>query len=497
MSILTSAEQRYPVDSWNIDGIAVWPIIRIHLGLSLYHEGAASLPAPSHSRLASILSTLAQPLRSFLDSVWTVVRDARHSTIRLKHADVVLYTTNLDRVAVDGSLYNKLCDPLATVLGDAGFSSITLEGIHDRHTQIPRSSASKIFQTELDWLQLWYAVRCKIQKKHTVTMARYEEFEKELHAAGHGASLQPLTTLVERTYTIRMYASHFSRMLKKVSPTMVVTTEYYNDISMAFNLACRERGIISADLQHGGQGAYHHAYGSWNRVPKEGYALLPSLFLNWSESDSTIINEWASQSNVHRAIPIGNLWLDMWKNGFSGSRAQQATLQKYMRTLPQKRHILFTLQNEMPDERIFSLARKTSNEWYWWIRVHPCQLQMKELLAKKISSAGMHNANIELATSLPLPLLLAQMDVHLTKSSGCILEAEYYGIPSIALDREGIELFPDQAQRESVTLCPSYDALTSCIADVYKQRLAAQHPFRSGVSLQPLLQQLRDKEQRP
>ena len=87
---------------------------------------------------------------------------------------------------------------------------------------------------------------------------------------------------------------------------------YYGSIGMAFDLACREFGIPSFDIQHGVQGSLHAAYGRWLRLPVNGYELLPSFFLCWSQKEKSVIEEWSNKfSKWHRPLVHGNLYLDM------------------------------------------------------------------------------------------------------------------------------------------------------------------------------------------
>jgi hypothetical protein len=57
---------------------------------------------------------------------------------------------------------------------------------------------------------------------------------------------------------------------------------------------------------------------------------------------------------------------------------------------------------------------------------------------------GVADAELELATDLPLYALLRHLDLHLTHSSSTVVEAELFGVPSVVISEYGAEFFSDQ-----------------------------------------------------
>ena len=77
---------------------------------------------------------------------------------------------------------------------------------------------------------------------------------------------------------IRILIKYFENILIKVKPKAVFTSNFYG-IEFSLIAACKKLEIPTIDIQHGSQSSIHYAYGNWEYIPKNGFKLLPDIFL--------------------------------------------------------------------------------------------------------------------------------------------------------------------------------------------------------------------------
>ena len=195
-------------------------------------------------------------------------------------------------------------------------------------------------------------------------------------------------------------------------------------------------------MQHGPQTDIHLSYGSWSCVPNEGYDVLPRNFWCWDNYSKDVLERWTSKNKKYSVIVVGHPWVEYWKQN----------KEEYF----DKNFILYSLQpNPITLQQLFTPAIirliKESHE-KWFIRLHPRQLieldKIKSFLQEK---NALQNVNIENATNDALPVLLSNAKKHITHSSGCALEASYYGLKTILINEIGLKSFPNLIETNMAT----------------------------------------------
>jgi hypothetical protein len=91
------------------------------------------------------------------------------------------------------------------------------------------------------------------------------------------------------------------------------------------------------------------------------------------------------------------------------------------------------------------ILRRSPPDWTWWVRLHPSMERERRAIRAWCASQIEARVDVDEATDLPLPLLLRAADVHLTRNSTVVQEATAAGLPSVALDRRALEMYPDDA----------------------------------------------------
>src|SRR5690606_9457271 len=106
-------------------------------------------------------------------------------------------------------------------------------------------------------------------------------------------------------------------------------------------------------------------------------------------------------------------------------------------TFPTSRHIiLYTLQYDDIPPHVIEAIKSTPQQFQWWIRLHPRKLQAKSIITELLlrSEVNPCHFEIEKATNYPLPIILAKSYVHVSGSSGSIIEAAEMGVFSIIVE---------------------------------------------------------------
>jgi hypothetical protein len=166
-----------------------------------------------------------------------------------------------------------------------------------------------------------------------------------------------------------------------------------------------------------------------------------------------------------------------------------------------RKKILVTLQwglDQCPNHHktgmpvgLISCIKETSVSFDWWIRVHPVMLQGNRraatfsMLKKEFSSY--ENVYWEYCTDMPLPIVLAQTDLHITVSSATTIEAGWFGIRTALLSADYkylLNWFSEELSSEIAEfVLPQCDAIRRWVE---RCLLLSKEPVNTFMSTQPL-----------
>lgn len=442
-------EAAAPVEQWTIDGIHVWPLIRIQLGTDLFktHQSTRSdLSGASHvwRRGAACL----RGWGAFSAASWL---DRREGHADIGKAQALFLTSGVAFTALQGKYYERFCDPIRSYLDSRNISSLMLTPL-DRFL-VPRFSPSRFIQPQLDWIQIKHTI-FRNNRRPVECLPGFESVFERLRQVAP-AVVPKLDRVRHHVSLVVEFSRYFERLLEQVRPRICFLVAYYWLVGYGLLLACKRNGIPTIDLQHGTQGAMHRAYGNWTKVPAQGYELLPTHFWCWTDDEVAVIQRWAeSTGGAHRPVVGGNLFLNLCKsNSLSSVRECDDLVRKKVGALGADKQILVTLQwGLLTDEFTRTLSRaieSTVDRYQWWLRLHPSMLQERKKVRKMFGHFP--NVDVDMATDLPLYALLQHMTVHVTHSSSTVLEAYEFGIRSVVCSRYGQELFLNQ-EKEGVLI---------------------------------------------
>jgi hypothetical protein len=460
MDTINDVEATFPVDGWRIDGVAIWPLVRIRWALDVFECSLAASGPPAAStglrrarrRLFDGLGSLGRLARARL---WDHNREAPlRGTV-----DAVLLSDGVSYLRLGGRAYERFCDPIITHLNGRDRATLLLNPLRVYPT--PRFSSSRSVQPSLDLLrvQLGLARRLGFRPPRPGLLG-FEEARAFLGSRGPIPSLA-LAEVAFLAQVIDVWAEYFAKVLRRAAPKAAFLVSYYCLVGFAFARACRRLGIPCVDLQHGVAGQLHPAYGRWHRVPADGYDLLPAVFWCWGDGDKAAIDSWAGRVPAwHRAVVGGNLLLEQWRAGRDDPQVADCDKRVLAMKTPGALHVLVTLQPGLTGPAalgpLLQAMPRIEEKCRLWVRLHPTMIGMESEVRRILPSS-----RVEITSSSELPLygLLRHTDVHVTHSSSTVTEAAAFGVPSLVLSRYGLELFPEEVSQGWATLAEDAESV--------------------------------------
>ena len=437
---IRGVEADFPVTSWAVRGIHVWPLIRLSLSSSVFRSGS-----PSHSLAAGWRRLGSNAVRGLVSWAGAYARDYGANRRPWERADAVFLASSIGRrPLLDGKRYDLRAGPYVTLLEHFGQRTLVWETSPFGDYSIPRHTPSFLVQPHL--IALRAACQVLPAGDDRVTLERFDQFVGRVREAGLQFAHADVERIRRDVHFLRRLADKFVGWLRRSRPRLGFVADTALP-EQAFCLACREQGITSVEVQHGVQGEFHPSYGSWFAVPPEGWATRARVFWVWDEESKSAINRWAACApGRHLAINGGDPWREMWMDDETElSRGTDRLIVERQRATRGERHILVTLSSlgEVVPEAVFQAVRSSPAGWCYWFRLHPVNQAERLAEAKQVlGPLGVSLDLMEFATEAPLHGLLRHMDCHLSAGlSTVITEAAAQGVPSVACGVEAPDFY--------------------------------------------------------
>ncbi len=424
-------EAKYPVETWKINDVHIWPILRMRLYIELAVEDLNSRfdknTIEAGKKEAHAINKKRAPTK--LDLVLDYFRFVWFWLKPLKKSKAIFVTPGAYNDTFEGKIYHKFFDPIRLSSDDYKNSYIIEIGKNPSH-----QLHNTFHITAFDFVPNIY--NRSIRKKLLITqMEGYDAFCEEVATVTSVVKRFPQRAMIEAYYTIKKYEAFFELLIKKTGATEAFSLCYYLDsyIIFAMNLACYKLGINSTDIQHGGQGPIHLAYCKYRRLPDGGrYEIMPKTFWCWDKFSASEIEKWSTlPASKHRAFVGGHPWLKFIKEQLSDKANHDVA-------------VLHTLQplGDLVPELMINTILATGTDVKWILRLHPRTKgrkgELEEIIQKYHLENYIHPATF---SSISLPESMALSRVHLSRWSGSIIEASIMGIPNIILDPIGVTSF--------------------------------------------------------
>lgn len=453
-------ENKYNVDDWTIDGVEIWPLIRLE---NYYLLSIESLSAKKIDSTKSA-KYLFKVFKANINVLIAKVKDYKKNIV-IKKTDVVFLSDGVSFAKLNDKWFEKFSDPLIDRLSKSGVKSIRLDLSHEfLH---PRANPSKFIQTEIDFTILKSIFKSKISAPifSKENWADFDEFLTDSVVLNGLISIPNRLRMRNRMAKIFSLSKYYEKILVKARPKTAFVVSYYGDQQLAFLLACKRLSIYSVDIQHGVQGEFHLAYGSWFKVPSNGYKLLPNDFFVWSEAEKSEITKWMHTKDNNKVVVSGNMFANMWLDKNNEVVSKYDELVNNLKNNINDKTILLTLSpyTDKYMDIIWDVVYKTQRNYNWFIRLHPAMINDKRVIVEDLKNRKIKNYILEEATDLPLYAILRNIDVHITVQSSCVIEASIFGVFNIITSEYGRNLYPVEINAGKAQYCETQSEIINAI----------------------------------
>lgn len=430
---IEECERGYAVSRWNINGVPTWPFVRVE-GRSeiLQNHPPGGIHRSFMSRGIQLARSIGSPLLSPLENI----QDWKHETLRLPSVDALFLGDGISQDLIEGAWRDRFCAPLIEEFEKSGATTLLTQ---PRAQKLPRERSAY----SVHWVDLWGRMLARTRRARDVELPDYAAVQAVFRDRGFDLNTLKQPQLERWAVRVATMARLVDHILARTQPKIGLSVSYYWEIGFAFNLACRRRGILSVDIQHGAQDGRHEAYNLWHSMPMDGYSILPAIFWTWTEEDAQAINAWADRMEKpwHRALWGGHPQLAEWLND-SSARVREFDLS--IANIKQQSDGTFDILVALQDNRLYSavwdsladLILSSPSHWRWWLRRHPARAYDGGTGLKRLLTINKPNVLIEQASSFPLPALLRNADAVLSLMSSTAIEASFFGHRPIFLTED-------------------------------------------------------------
>jgi hypothetical protein len=437
-NFIVQIERDFSVNEWQVNGVHLWPILRIKLFFYLINK--IEFEAKGSSSQPHALNPTISPIRKLLYRLKRKVKQLntiRHYLLwknKLSQKDYLFLGGDVHRVTHENTRFNRFFDVL---IEQHGIQEQALYLEYGNQITINQYHSERVlFYEPFFW---GYKLLHRTSKSEVVFQWNgFAEFKSFLNQNEMTKDFIQNNDLSNLEYWAKEQflpkIAFFKAILGIIQPKQIHFLCYYFDFNYALLVAANQAKITTVEMQHGPQTDIHLSYGSWTAIPDQGYDVLPRIFWNWDESSASILKKWMQSNPNYEVKVIGNPWLDYWK-----TKSQ---------AYPHKDFILYSLQpNPITLDQLFTpqlLECIRSGNEVWFIRLHPRQMhEMDAIVALLAKENLLDKVNITAATQDPLPQLLANAKLHVTHSSGTAIEATFFGLKTILLNEIGLASFPE------------------------------------------------------
>jgi hypothetical protein len=328
---------------------------------------------------------------------------------KLTRTDIVLFCGDTDRgLSYSGKMYSQILDSLNQLFQHRGISTVTIA-----------KPSSRIFGKG--------AFGNVISFNGMFLRAYHGNYL--LNKLGSTAGLNG--NLVVKAWI---------NIIRKANPVIIIGIQPPPELCIAAK-ACN---IQIFDLQHGvisGEGYYGDIYR--DEFENEGW---PDCILCWDKQSKDWIEKNICQRTVTRIV--GNPWFLRFINPNSEDTLVSRFNNDVQILKDGKPVILVSLQwglDENSGEYVLGMnnsllnyIKEAGSDFTWWIRIHPVQLKdsANSNIAKNLKGEfrGCPNVSWEECTEMPLPLVLKNVDLHITSHSAVTIEACWFGVKTALLN---------------------------------------------------------------
>lgn len=261
----------------------------------------------------------------------------------------------------------------------------------------------------------------------------------------------------DRTNKLRAY--FWGRVLEKTKPHCVIGIQ--PDVGLC--RAGKMKGVPIYDLQHGVIDKGHPKYTPGLSFPKHLPLLrndyhaeipirdLPNGYLCWNEQSAALLRKWATLKGIDVQI-VGHVWFLRFlypkKTDFLVQEAVNTgkifkdNRPSILVTLAYDQDLFYQYDgfNGVMVDVLEKTILETAETYNWLLKLHPLQIRgsANKTTQSYLKHTFGHLASVDwlVCSNMSLPVLLQQVDLHITDMSSVVIEASWMKIYSALLNKE-------------------------------------------------------------
>jgi len=468
-------EETHHVEQYTIDGLCVWPFLRLRISFDLFFKHLRSDALMDKREVTPTSQQQLGRLPKIAREIWRLAKlqircseaanrlfNGQKETPPGQESQVVLIT-DANRLIPAGRTYiHTVADPLLELF-EAHNLSIAIWELGEfkgNREKSPILLSRHVDKVVVETKMLGYLVRLfRPQQEEPYWFADVQKWLLDVFGLNYGWPM-----IYERFRQIMGWSRLFESWLRRCNCRLLFLDCWYIPPALAAIHAAKRVGIPSVDYQHGSQGEGHFAYASWRKRPSGGFPFMPDYYWSWGERDAkALVDRNPNVISKAQVLVGGNTWLNRWK----------APCKSYMndwiesaRLLGKdfKKVVLVSLQYNLTSYGpLLPAISRSPGDWLWLIRLHRQMEDDLSALEREFFQTGHKGINIREATRFPLYALFQASENHVTWCSTTAMEALAFDVPTTLLHPTGHRIYKDFVDKGVMNYAAEPEALLQLI----------------------------------
>lgn len=410
IDLLLYTEQKFPVYDWKYGDIDIWPICKEKIFFYLLNQDKTAISnIPDNSIFERVRY-------HYSNIIYFIKRNNK-----LINKNIIFAGAESHRVLFNDRYINRYFEPLKNKY--TSYLNIEYNGVN-------RGLNYSEEILDIDRFLTLYRLKHYISRNDKIFYTPDLEHVEKVFSKYTDLNFNIKNISLPYCREVDLYASIFEDILKKTKTSSIYGLCYYSPAMFGLFYAANKLMIESYDVQHGGQGKIHAMY-TYINFPTKGLNTLPKNFWVWDNISEDHLKTWIPEKGYHKVLKKGNPWIE-----YSLKNSNHIIYEN-------DEIILYTLQSNQLSALILDTIKQTPAGYKWWLRLHP-RMKDKSIIVNQLNSNNLINkVEIEKATTVTLPFLLSKCKIHISHTSGSIIEAESLGIKSIILGENGCRVYKE------------------------------------------------------
>lgn len=428
---IVDLESQYEVEKWVVDGIHIWPLVRLAIGESIYFSEQKSdvITDKPEWWVGKNLKRLAKEFFRFLK---LYISDYKNNA-KYDGEEILCIVANGNRdIRIKNSgWYHHIINPIYDEINLKGKRIFSLEYFYgDYNTMAPRYNPSKIINIGILLRIIKQKIKILLPGQECLPM--FDEVVKKCEKVGVPKTVFDVRNIL---VTIRAAEQYYCEMLRHKDIKLIIISDWRNTFEMGLTMAAKKLGLKCIEIWHGYYGPDSITHFWWHKQPAGGYEVRPDYYWCWTKKSAESMNgELINGKAIYGGIPYKLAW-------DRGLKSRIACLDiNFMGKIPtSKKIVLFSLNPNVDIEEypewLLDVIRETNGRYFWLLRKHDRVKRQSGENAICEACDKLENVEWRYSSEVPLFQLLECADVHVTYDSSVVFEALSMGIKTIFLSK--------------------------------------------------------------